>query len=109
MHTSLSIEFNEHIITYHPHSNQIYVPITYRLIVHVKNPSRTTTFTLFNKEAEHLIGVPVENIMSQLTEVSTVIVVRHTIKTLIPLNSTKLLLLSHIMPGLNYDGLIFRH
>ncbi|KAK1351313.1 hypothetical protein POM88_054477 [Heracleum sosnowskyi] len=43
----------------------------YKLIVRAQDTSGATTFTLFNKEAEHLISVPVENVISQLTEEST--------------------------------------
>lgn len=40
----------------------------YKIIVHAQDKSGTTTFTLFNKEAEQLIGVPIENIISTLPE-----------------------------------------
>lgn len=44
----------------------------YKLIVSAQDKSGMTTFTLFNKEAEQLIGVPVENIISGLPEDSNI-------------------------------------
>ncbi|KAK1393982.1 hypothetical protein POM88_013038 [Heracleum sosnowskyi] len=40
----------------------------YKLIVRVVDISGTTTFTLFNKEVERLVVVPVENILAELTQ-----------------------------------------
>lgn len=45
---------------------------SYKLIVRVEDASARTTFTLFNKEAEQLIGVPVENLVTQHSEVHIV-------------------------------------
>lgn len=35
----------------------------------IKDDSGTTTLTLFNKEAEQLIGIPLQKLLSDLTEV----------------------------------------
>ncbi|KAK1382507.1 hypothetical protein POM88_020242 [Heracleum sosnowskyi] len=40
----------------------------YKVIVRVEDTSARTTFTLFNKEAEQLIGVPVETLLTQFSE-----------------------------------------
>ncbi|WOG86767.1 hypothetical protein DCAR_0205985 [Daucus carota subsp. sativus] len=40
----------------------------YRVVARVKDDSETTTFTLFNKEAEQLIGVPLEKILTELDQ-----------------------------------------
>lgn len=41
----------------------------YRLIVRVADPTGTTTFTLFNKDVERLIHVPIETVVQQNQEV----------------------------------------
>ncbi|KAL8095119.1 hypothetical protein AgCh_036540 [Apium graveolens] len=38
----------------------------YMIIVVVKDASGETTFTLFNKEAQRLIGIPIDNIISEI-------------------------------------------
>lgn len=38
----------------------------YKVIVVVKDNSTKTTFTLFNKEVERLIGVPVQNVINEI-------------------------------------------
>ncbi|KAK1383177.1 hypothetical protein POM88_020912 [Heracleum sosnowskyi] len=53
------------------HSNYYYVSLSYKLIVHAQDSSGTTTFTLFNKEAEHLIGVPMKHLITDITEGTT--------------------------------------
>ncbi|KAL1803163.1 hypothetical protein ACET3Z_031810 [Daucus carota] len=40
----------------------------YRVVARVKDDSGTTTFTLFNKEAEQLIGVPLEKMLTELDQ-----------------------------------------
>ena len=43
------------------------------MVAQVNDESGTTTFTLFNKEAEQLIGVPLEKIFSELAPVNTMV------------------------------------
>ena len=44
------------------------------MVARVKDDSETTTFTLFNKEAEQLIGVPLEKILTELDQVHKLVV-----------------------------------
>lgn len=43
--------------------------LIFRLIVHVKDGLGSTSLTLFNKEAEELIGVQVDKIIAELPEI----------------------------------------
>ncbi|KAK1383677.1 hypothetical protein POM88_021412 [Heracleum sosnowskyi] len=40
----------------------------YRVVIHVEDASGTTSFTLFNKEAEQLIGIPMQKILTEIEE-----------------------------------------
>ncbi|KAK1387748.1 hypothetical protein POM88_015926 [Heracleum sosnowskyi] len=40
----------------------------YRVVIHVEDDSGTTSFTLFNKEAEQLIGIPMQKILAEIEE-----------------------------------------
>ncbi|KAL8116039.1 hypothetical protein AgCh_022505 [Apium graveolens] len=44
----------------------------YKLIVRVEDKSGMTTFTLFNKEAEQLIGIPVETVINNIPQDSSI-------------------------------------
>lgn len=40
------------------------------MVIRVEDASGTTTLTLFNKEAEQLIGMPLQKILAEIEEVS---------------------------------------
>ncbi|KAL1818435.1 hypothetical protein ACET3Z_013304 [Daucus carota] len=42
----------------------------YRVVARIKDDTGTTTVTLFNKEAEQLIGVPIQKIITEMGEPS---------------------------------------
>lgn len=78
MHTRIEINKYPHNINIQTDS---YVPFSYKLIVRAQDKSGITTFTLFNKEAEQLIGIPIEHIISSLPEVSSILMNHFTFTT----------------------------
>lgn len=59
-------------IIYIFHANVIqpcHIYYSYKVIVVVKDNSAKTTFTLFNKEVERLIGVPVQSLVNKIGQV----------------------------------------
>ncbi|KAK1402477.1 hypothetical protein POM88_002082 [Heracleum sosnowskyi] len=56
---------------------------SYKVIVVVKDNSAKTTFTLFNKEVERLIGVPVQNLIDTIGQDKLTIEVPPTVRNVI--------------------------
>ncbi|KAL1831106.1 hypothetical protein ACET3Z_000757 [Daucus carota] len=54
-----------------PGCQEVKKKVSHRVVARVKDESGTTTFTIFNKEAELLIGVPLEKIFSELAPINT--------------------------------------
>ncbi|WOH15305.1 hypothetical protein DCAR_0934842 [Daucus carota subsp. sativus] len=48
--------------------DNITVSQRYRVVARIKDDTGTTTVTLFNKEAEQLIGAPIQRLINELTE-----------------------------------------
>ncbi|KAK1370449.1 hypothetical protein POM88_036541 [Heracleum sosnowskyi] len=55
----------------------------YRVVIHVDDVSGSTSFTLFNKEAEQLIGIPLQKIMTEIKETDDVTQIPPAIKNLV--------------------------
>ncbi|KAK1384412.1 hypothetical protein POM88_022149 [Heracleum sosnowskyi] len=55
----------------------------YRVVIHVDDVSGSTSFTLFNKEAEQLIGIPLQKILTEIKENDDVTQIPPAIKNLV--------------------------
>ncbi|XP_017238125.1 replication protein A 70 kDa DNA-binding subunit B [Daucus carota subsp. sativus] len=49
-------------------ADNITVSQRYRVVARIKDDTGTTTVTLFNKEAEQLIGAPIQKLINEVTE-----------------------------------------
>ncbi|KAK1362001.1 hypothetical protein POM88_046475 [Heracleum sosnowskyi] len=55
----------------------------YRVVIHVEDASGSTSFTLFNKEAEQLIGIPLQKILTEIEENDNVAQIPAAIKNIV--------------------------